>query len=175
MMHVALLAQCCQRQPAYIQAELVPCAAGGETSTAAQAGSRQPLPTEAVVGAAEALAQASADTVGGDYGFGGAGSAVVPLDIQRGRQTGRDAGDGLAAQESGPSAVAPPGASGPSANSAEQGAIAALVQGGPGEDLGAVRGGQGSVTEVLTPERNAALLKVQLQARKQVPCPIDAL
>ncbi len=133
-----------------------------------EAGSAQPLQPETIAGAMNTLTEASVDTSAGDRGVGGAGMGVEPQDLQRSRQRGSDAGTGAAAREAGSAAVAAV-ASGPSAGSAKQGAVAALVQGGPEEDLGRVRAGQGSVTEALTPERNAALLKVRFQSRAHAP------
>ena len=127
-----------------------------QLAAAAQAGSVQPLRAEAVAVASGTLAEATADTIAGDHGTGDAGTAVVP---QRSRHTGSDAHDGAAALEAG-SAVVAAAARRTSVGLADQGSTAALVQGGPDERLGRVRAGQGSVTEVLTPERNAALLKV---------------
>ena len=129
-----------------------------------EAKSAQPLRAETVAGAVDTFPEASVDTSAGDRGVGDAGMGIE-LQDWRSRQTGSDAGTGAAAGEAGSAVIAAAVASGPSAGSAEQGAVAALVQGGPEEELGRVRAGQGSVTETLTPERNAALLKVRLQVR----------
>ncbi len=150
-------------------ADIITADEGSEQpSTAAQAGSVQPLPAEAVAGATETLAASAAATAAGDHGSSHAGTVVTAQDTEHSQQAGSDVGDGIAVHEAGVAVVAAV-AYGPSAGSAKQGTVAALVQGGPEAETGRISAGQGSVAEILTPERNAALLKVQPHASAHAP------
>ena len=148
------------------------CPAGGDVSgdsvqrsetSATLSASAQDSSAERLRGDALADSTASGGRRGGpdslrSHDSGGRAGMVASIEgSQLDRQVGSGASTSAAAQD-GIAAVA-------SATSvlglADGGDTAELVQGGPDEKLAQIRAGQGSVTEVLTAEQNAALLKVR--------------
>ena len=154
------------------------CSAGGKVRGGLTAGNQGPghlsnpaqsdyaqsglfqLQGDVSAGVTESLANPVAGTFGGDRSDGDVVSVAGTQDTQRSsQQTGGDAGADAGSNNSA-SMAATATANGLTASLAEQAGVTELVQGAPNEALNPVRAGAGSVTEVLTPEQNAALLKV---------------
>ena len=121
-----------------------------------QLGSGQRLPSDRLGLRGESVLVEDSDMLSGNSvggGSDGAGDGALRDGRQHGFQTGVGHSAGAGA-DGGARASAEGRAGG-------EGAAAALVQGGPEEDRDRAESLMGSVTEALTPERNAALLKVR--------------